>query len=1560
MTIEKKNAINCKRLHRANMIFATISNDNNYICIITHNENDYNLELFSGSNQMQKIFRKTIPDSLNKVYINHCNKYICVTSQNGSIYILDMKGNLVYKNEGMHCLYWRKGGTPTKVIPAKNGYSKRKRKKETNWTSGDKDHQAKDNTLIDSIAKRFKCDKSAKKENSVVLPLNNNMKKTNNGKLTGDKNHLTRSGKNRDTKSRKQPISSNIIMKNEINKEDHVLSGNVLKSGTTARRYKSVGNEKEMKKQPNGRIPTRQSSNYNVIKPSKEITRSVLNRSIRRGKNNGKHTDCDDKTNGNQTNNKRTTDNETNVDEMEEKHSDVSIKSDSTIFGNYDFCLSKEVCDYFFSTPPTNRIAKYREVNELNSNTQYEKIPLEIVDIFWINVEKDNRNKCPGNYGHYYLFSYFDNVHIIHSLDVGFNVICSMNLKIILYKCNVLNHFYKNINSYVRLKNDIVQAFKKKFIRKWKAKNKYACVRSVKHNCHRNKMNHFNISMRRVNSLRPGFNAHNWGTTESFSFLHHLDVKESIIKRIFNDLVIDIKQSYISNEQHYILVNYYVRVKRKYLNFSSLEPRRLGWTGEPFIQPGSLPQKESNSRIRHNKFNLKRMILNREKENQRTLTGDKYKMCLLGMQKFANVQKEFRCVQKIILYLLHSSNILHSIFHIYRQMSSMYSKFKEYKKMHQIYRSIVELNDHFKRFYYRDRTIVYFSKFIKNRRENFDENLYNLFFKENEKRDFARYYDVVKRMISDNTICCTCSKEKFLSGEMAVDEQGKMLHQEKNVYQGVSHPLHEGEENGAIPRPNTVGEAVMGNQFNETSRELSEDCLNSHFGDTQRGGKKEEAFEENIKRGVLNSYEGGPTMSCVSDSIRCTSDINGRLSSTSGMVPLTGHQRKVIKKEPKHIAVWSKSTSCLQKMDPKGGTTSRGRINSMKDSLSTDTLELRGKVKSVSHRRQCGTSLCPNGSGKYCDSRVNEKNEKDGSHGMATSLQRGTIKNRGRNGFLRKGSGISYRQGVTNRLGTVVSTGEKRRCGGARPARGAQRGTCTHRPGKGKVAERIQGNGMTNMGNEEAEDSVKEKKRGDEENDDEDDDEEDDDDSDDLPLSEGELEEQYRQSRKFIVPPGQNICISCELLIQKKTIHNFEKFELNYVLPRKKKKMSDEEIYTSLIKDIYLMYSEQKCPVNLLLLLQEFSEKEVQKCMANFQVILNYYEKIFLENINEHLINLHRIICICKSLSDNTQVMLKTYRLDVIKKIQELTMFCVRKFQKYYNLQTHLNIFLFLIELLLFISKNIYFEKFPHYKEAFSNYRNFDVEILKNYNSIRENKKIHFNHFDRYLHNSQLKRQKFFLALCTIQHNLDKIFQSFFNRREDNKFTSIYNISILHLQSDHQFHYFTLPGNIIKYDPPRNSSYFSDDYVGHIEQMRSPVYPFYVCTCDRFSFLRIDKYYQCALRFKLIQRRAIGISLHPLTILNVVVISKNFFYIFTKNDKKLNITSLKVKYYHSERSGLKRKGKMDNPNNLTVVKCSNLESYYPSANSFNLRLQTVCNSIIANCELHTCLILPGL
>ncbi|EUD67906.1 hypothetical protein C922_01518 [Plasmodium inui San Antonio 1] len=1633
MTSERKNTINCRRLHRANMIFATISNDNNYICIITYYENDYNLELFSSNSQMQKIFRKTIPDSINKVYINHCNKYICVTSQNGSIYILDMRGNLVYKNEQMHCLYWRKRGAQSGVVPSKDGetrrgieadnddvfryaikgvlmlhnvryalcYSKRKRKKETSLTCADNEHQVKGNTPSENTTKRFKCDKMAKKENSVAPLLNNNVKKTNSGKLTGPKNHLTWSRKNGDIKSRKKSPSSSFIMRREKNKRGPVLSGNVLKSGTAARRYKSVENEKERKKEPNGRVSTRQARHCNMNKPSKEITRCGINRPKKQREKSGTHTNSDDQTNANQTNDNQETGNETNDnqatgnetndnqttgDEMEKQYSNVSIKSNSPILGNYNFCLKKEVCDYSFSIPSTKQTAKYGEVNELNSNAQYEKMPLEIVDIFWINVEKDHRNKYSENNGYYYLFSYFDNVHIIHSLDVGFNIICSMNLKIIFYKCNILNHFYKNINSYFQLKNQIVQAFKKEFIKKCKAKNKYSCVhcvKSEKHNCHRTKMKNLNTSMNRVNSLRVGLNAHTWGATESFSFPHHLDVRESIIKRIFNDLVIDIKQSYISNEQHYVLVNYYVHVKRKYLRFSSLEPRRWKRLSEvasltsivppsettsqtstiSTIEAGSLSKRDSEPRRRHNRLNLKKIIMNREKANQLTLPSHKYKICLLGMQKFGDVEKELKSVEKIVLYLLHSSNILQSIFHIYQQMSAMYSKFHEYKKMHKIYRSIVELNGHFKKFYYKDRTMVYFSKYIKNRRENFDENLYSLFFKENEKREFSRYYDVIKKMISDNTICCSCSKEKFLSGEMVVGEQGKMLHQEKNLHRGEDTHLLGGGTNGAIPWPNSGGEASMGNQIDASSVEFSEDCLKAHFRGTRRDAKKEDPFEENIKRGVLNSYEGGPTIGCVTAPIpyggtatRCASDMNGRLSSSSGTLHLTRHPSKVMKKQSRDGANGAKNTtSCLQKMDTKKGTTARGQISRMKGSRGADTVEPRGKGKSLSHRSQCGTPLCRSSSAKCYYNRVDGKNQNDCSHGTIASVQRGAAKNRGRNGFLRKGSGIAHKQGVAGRLEKIVSAGGKRSCGGAgrgssaRLARSAQRVACTHRPTKGTAVESPQRVGMANRGKEEAEDSANdtaEENNGD-----------DDDDSDDLPLSEGELEEQFRRSRKFIVPPGQNICSSCELLVQKKTVHNFEKLELNYVIPKKKKKISDEEIYTSLIKDIYLMYSEQKCPLNLLLLLQEFSEKELQKCMANFQVVLNYYEKIFLKNINEHLTNLHRIICICKSLSDKIHVMLKTYRLDRIKKLQEIVFFCVNKFQKYYNLKTHLNIFLLLIELLVFISKNIYFEKFPHYKEAFSNYRNVDVEILKNYNSVKGKKKIHFNYFDRYLHSSQVKKHNFFLALSTIQHNLDQIFQSFSNRREDNKFISIYNISILHISSNHQFHYFTLPGNIIKYNLPRNSSYFDDSYDGPV---RSKVYPFYVCTCDRFSFLGIDKYYQCALRFKLIQRRALGISLRPLTVLSVVVMSKNFFYIFTKHDKKLNIISLKVKYGHSKRNPLKRRRKADCPNDLSVVKCSNLESYYPSANNFNLRLQTLCNSIIANWEPHMCLILQGL
>ncbi|GAW80147.1 hypothetical protein, conserved [Plasmodium gonderi] len=1562
MTRDKENVINCRRLHRANMIFATISNNHNYICIITHYENTYNLELFSTINQMQKIFRKSIPDNINKVYINDNDTYICATSQNGSLYILDMKGNIVHKNEKLHCLYRKKKDFQRGSTPLKIGYSKRKRKKETTSIYVDQENPKKDSIPNENDKKKFKTDKIVTKDKFIESLLNNNKEKPKSDKLMCAKSKLTWSGKNGNIKNK--ALTNSLVEKVERNKKITDQNGITIKSGITLSKLKTKGCENCEQKCAE-KCAEKRYKKVILSKPQKDFNINMSN-DQREESSEPMELSCD-------TNDKK--------NENEKQHPCVKTNLDS--FEKDDFTLKKNLRDdYIIPSVKENRSKSEGEKRELNSNkTEYENFPLEVVDIYWIGLEKEGKNNFPENNTYHSFYNFFDVLHIIYSVDIGLNIICSINLKIIIYKYNILDNVYNNINSFRQLKDNIVHAFMEEFIKKCKSKNKQSCLRYIKlgkYNCYRTKMNNLNTSLRRINNYRciGLLNTHNDSITLDFCPPYYLDLKEHIVKKIFNDLIIDIKQSYVSDDQLYILVNYYVHVKRKHLKFSSLEAKGCR---------RSIPEKENNQFIqtneqlyshvenskkvasnlttfhingnisedkrksRYKKFNVIKMLKNREKTNELELKSHKKKICLLGIQRISYLDKEFKSVKKIVLYLQYSFSIVHNIFHIYKQMSSIYTKCNEYKKLHKKYESILQLNEHFKRFYYRDRTLIYFSKYMKNRKENFDEKLYNLFFKKNEKRDFARYYEAIKKMINENTVCCTCSKERFLiqnSNPMNKQKKDNLLRN-----QPVECSSNSGRQiNGITPFTSDENEPAERNCNDSLTDATTHDGTKKKLGSCSKSRCKSTGCT--MKKEIsLNNTKEKMFNNCKGDSV----STNGR---SLNEVPSSDYLTNVMIKESKVVPENKKGeTNCLQRMVVEKEINGADKIINKKNNCNINNVkvkEKKEKEKYINNKRQFCFPHCRTNNEKYRNEIYRKKEQS--VHRMCTKNRIGDSKNRANDVLNKKRNGIVHKQMEKKRLDTIGhSYGDHTKeissckcCFSGSGNNNLMRFTgCT-----GKVLQMGEKLGKKTEEKEAKErELAKEEEVATEENF--------------IPLSEGEMEEQFLKSRKFIVPIGQNICNNCEILIEKKTIHNYEKLELNYEIPKKNKKINDEEIYSSLIKDVHVMYGEKNCPINILLLLQEFSEKELERCMVNFQMILNYYEKVFLENINEHLKNLFKIVNICKTLSNNIHTLLKKYSLDKIKKLYELIIYCVEMFQTYYNLQTHLHIFLFLIKLLLFISKNIYFEKFPHYKEAFSNFRSDDMEIFKNYNFIKGYKKIHFNYFDEYLHNNYVKTHKFYVALCEVRLNLIHILQIFdhskrgSNRRRKNNnsrsFPALYNISILSLQNINQFNYFTLPKNTKKDDSVQNFSYFDNI----LYKNSSIFYPFYVCTCDRFSFLCINKYYQSDFRFKLIQKRTLGITLYPLTVLNIVVISKNLFYIFTKNDRTLNVTLLKVKYEKLKRNTHKSKREVKSMNNLSVLKCSNLESYYPSVNTFDLKIQSLCDSIIANCEPHMCMILEG-
>ncbi|SBS84860.1 conserved Plasmodium protein, unknown function [Plasmodium ovale curtisi] len=1396
MAKEKENMINCRRVHRANMIFATISNDYNYICIITFYENNYNLELFSANNQMQKIFRKTIPDKINKVYINYNNKYICVTSQNGSIYIFDMKD-----------------------------YAKQTQRKTSSFCEDErKKDDSKNKIASDNAKKKFPSRKTFGNSNLTTVLCKNKIKKKN-GRQDCEKNGLSYSGKNERIENKNGACSRKQISQKDDTK-NFKQNTNVKKSNIHISRNETHCSKKEGKeKQCSTVLENRQELSHNVDMY-------------------------------NSTSEESSADNE----ESENEYSDDNFYVNSNFISDSEFPYNNGSYDHFVVPSfMKNGTDGKKAGRSKNPQEEYEKHSLEVVDIYWICIEKEKKHKFTKNssYFHNYFHNYFDsynfyhNLHIIYSLDEALHIVCSINLKIVIFKYNILEHFYHNMHSYHELKCNIISTFREEFVKKCKKKNKHlylSCIHTAMNSCGKDKVCRLNLSMGRyTNSQHASLQyAHSKGslTPSCNPYAYHINVKEEIIKKIFSDTVVRIKQTYVSNDQHYILVNYCISVKNKYVRFSSLKSqvsRKKGAhegvvRGKRSVRAVDNEEMVQDRRATHDgrtRLDLVRMCAS--KVNVGRFAQQKEQLCLVGIQKTRCIDNECKSVEKIALYMLYSFDIVQNIFLIYGEMANVYSKFDEYKKLYRIYENILQVKENFKKFYYRDRAIIYFSKYVKNRKENFDENLYNLFFKENEKEDFAHYYNVIHKMISDNTVCCSCSKEKFFKEKWKTTSNKRDQAQNKDK-EKEKEEIH---KDSCFPNKGTqhvTARKDNGIRFFNTSPSVVPQAI-----------RKKHNQGENIKRHVLDSHEGDDSRCKSSSNVQVERKLCGKRLTSDSRTKWNNGKMHIIDHSPfTQIKGEKRSTNCKSKMcmpyyHKKG---------------EKEFLNREKKKRKTDH--------------KTCTVQV--KMEKANIH----------------NGSKKRDKEVTSRIGNQSKCDAIMN-----------PARDYPFGD--HHSGE----DTFEG-------------------------------EEDTSEDESISMSETELEKCFLKSRKFIIQNGENICENCRIVLNKNVLHNFENFELNYEIPKKKKKLTDEEIYSSLIKDIYIMYREKKCPINILLLLQELSDKELESYLGNFQLILRFFERTFMENVNEHLNNLLKILNICKTLSNGVNVMLKKRCNYEIERLHNRVIYCLKKFQSFYKLQTKLNIFLFIMELLLFISKNIYFENFPHYKETFSNDRY--IEILKSYDLFR-NYKMNFSYFDEYLHKNCIKSHKFYIRLNRIRKNLVYNLQSF---ACNNNYASLYNVSLLHVPLN-KYSYFTLPKNDEKYISVNNFSYF-DDFM--YKTCNSLFYPFYVCTCDKYTFVNIKKYYQSDLTFKLIQRKALNIDMYPLRVLNIIAISKNSFYIFTKGNRKLNVTSLKVKYSNSKKKSLKCKGSTSTPSDLCVLNCSNLENYFPHAENFNLKINILYNSIM--------------
>ncbi|CXI30795.1 conserved Plasmodium protein, unknown function [Plasmodium berghei] len=1471
----KENVINCKRLHRENMVFATISNDCNYICIITFYENNYNVELFNANNKMQKIFRKDISDTINKVYINYNNKYICVTSQNGSIYILNMKGVFLYKNEILHCLF-RKKYIKQKPISINNHfsyyYSKRKRKKILRSAVNS---QKKDNEVYENKQKKIKYNKLSRK-NSITFPLNNNKNSQQNDKIFTENNAIP----NNDQYS----LSENL---QELYNNDNYFfqKGQDQEKQNFSRKAKTYINISEKNEGYTNLDFEKKKNYYYERNASNNINKCYDMENI---KNKKEHKDLNEMTYFDEyLNGKPNT---------LEKYKD----SKKINFNNY-FCAENckknklstiddfnfEESEYFH-----NGLGMDSQNEIKNSDEEYKRIGIEIVDIYWICMEKENKKDFIEIDNYIYRYDnlnkchFYDNLHIIYSLDAAFNIICSINLKIIIYKYNILEYFYKNISPSNQFKNNIVYLFKKKFLQKCKEEKKYSFIKYLKskldiynsnsciepdHNSIMNKRkihNNLNTSINRYKNLiqlyRPSY-INRIGHSSSY----YLNVKENIIKKIFNDMVIEMNQSYISSNQNYILINYYINIKKKYLKFSSLNIgmliRKKKNTKKKIIHK---KEKKINVKISRESFSSC-TSKNYDEDNDNSMMIDlvkiymnknklakfpayKHKLGVLGIQKINTIDREYKSIEHFALYLLYCFDIFQNIFNIYKRMSYIYSRCDEYKKLYTAYENILSLNENYKKFYYKDRSIVYFSKYIKNRKEYFDENLYKMFFKKSEKQDFDQFYHLIKKMISENTVCCSCSKKKYL--EKKKNEQSEIKSIKSPQYFKTKSHIK-----------------VSFNNYQNKDNNINISCpIKNYSSYTQsfisKMNKDQDKIYENIKNNIKinkeNRYSNSyANISKYIDEKNVKNNCYKKTYLSNGLMKRYSEQtnfNNVITETKNNITIKNK--------------------NEIKRNISKSILEIKEKNNEIKKNM----NLIRNAKVKQPSNIPFRENRDKDNRFVLNKINKNEKQTKNRALALNSIEDIS---------------------------------SCCFSSGNSTIYE------SDNSSEENQSDVVYSS------------------------ISEQELEKCFLKSRKFIIKDDKNICEDCENVLKNNILlHTFEKFELNYEIPKKTKKTPNKKIYSSLIKDIYTMHREKKCPINILLLLQEINDKELENNLINLQYILHFFEKTFLQNISDYLNSLFKIINVCKGLITQSN----RHCSKEMNRLYNAALYCRKAFESFYKLKTPLNIYYLIIELLVFISKNIYFENFPHYKKTFSNYRY--VDLLNSYN-IFKNNKMNFSCLDKYLHINSIKTHKFYIALNRLRISLINILKSFSN---NNNFSILYNLSILNVPPN-KFHFITLPKNKEKYHSCNNYSYFDDILYNN----QNKLYPFYICTCDTYSFISIKKYIQTNKTFMLIQKEFININLYPLRLLNIIVISKNMFYIFTEKDKKLNITSIKVKYDGSQKKLLNNGENIGEISNFSVLNCSSLETYFPNADSYNIKIQILYNSIIANFQPHMCLILQG-
>ncbi|KOB87678.1 hypothetical protein PFDG_04114 [Plasmodium falciparum Dd2] len=1259
----KENTIVCRRLHRVNMIYATVSNNYNYICIITFCDNIYNVELFSTHNSMHKLFRKCINDELNKVYISNNNSYICVTTKTGSMYILNIKGKIIHKKESLHALYICKKNNKTLHGKITQNGIKRKRNQQGEYHNEDQHEYP----------------------------------------------HVS--------KIRKEEYNSDLLNKIKEHKNDNTPIVNSPDEVINLERYQELIDERQEKKNKNKNKNNYNNDNnirtYQNHSKNKEHEYTIHNLYPIKNEKNKKKSNLQW--------------NETKIMNSNSLFCSELSSVKNYLYDNSIMSISRAENDMCTNNTSTNNIC----TNDLCTNN------LCTNNLCTNNIDNDinlstDEHKDRGTYAYHKKCDTYNNRYngednemsyakCIHSC---FYILCSINLKIIIYKYNILENFYKNINVYNKIRNNISKYFEQELLYK----------RSKE-------------------------------TNEKYLKFLKIYTRKSFC----------IDKNYNMN----ISYNRYMKRTQKSKKKKSIN-----------VKSNITSVISNNNNNNNNKKFMSALFNNHDIRKYFSLSFNDNQEKIIIPQMIIMTTKKCHHIKITTIY-----EILRTILHIYERMSNLYSSFDGYQKLYDIYKNILLLPDAIKKYYYKDRCIIHFSKYIKNRKENFDENLYNLFFKENEKKDFDKYYKIINNMINQNTVCCACAKYNY---------------------------------------------------FNQQKYKQTQQSINYH----------QDIQKKNI---ILNSNNQEKHLININRNVVYQSNECARIKTPS---------------KPKKISDISSS----RQVNKNAGNTN-GKM-SHKDG--NNFMEMENEMNIYSKISKSSTN-CVEEENHFCNSNYHDGDFHKGDH---------------HNDDFHKGdhhNGPFHKHRYYNFNNYPYNDGD------------------THYSSE---------NGSSiDMGDE-----------------------------DNILIAEWKIERKFLKSRKFYIKNGDNICKNCKEILKKDVLEHFEKFELNYDIPRKNIKLNEEEIYNSLIKDIYIMYKEKKCPLNILLLLQEISDKDLEMYMNKFQPIVCFFEKRFLQDINEHLNNLYKIINICKQLFDNINLILKTnISNEQINKLYDNILFCLNTFKSFYELQKHLNIFLLLIELLLFISKNIFFENFPHYKETFSNYKN--IEILKNYN-FHNNQKINFNFFDNHLHSNHFKTHNLYIKLNKIKYNLIFILKSF---SQNNNLHHLYNFAILNVP-ENTFNYFTLPKiyNKKMYTLHKTISYFNDSmYKDYIH-----LHPFYISTCDKYAFLNITKYYQCKKSFKLLQKKSLKINLYPLDVLNIVALSKNVFYIFTRSDQNLNITSLKVKYPSFKKNMLKSKKEditssnicgnkyikiYQNISNIYVfLKCTNLESYFPNTNNINLKIQTLC------------------